>query len=144
MDELLAARSAVVRLQDALLKRISQRWDHHGLTLAQIRLFIALRHEGSIGMNELAHSLGIGAPTTSALVDSMVKKGWVDRREDAADRRRTLVQLTEEGEALSTHRPGQRGRFTQWFQSLSAEELAATVAVIDKLTELMGAEKEDS
>ena len=48
-------------------------------------------------MSALARHKGVGLPTISKSVDMLVRKGWVERWIDKADRRQTLVRLTASG-----------------------------------------------
>jgi DNA-binding MarR family transcriptional regulator len=66
------------------------------LSLAQYRVL------GLIGENDagaLFHSLRIGASRAgiTLLVDGLVERGYVVRREDTHDRRRVVLELTEAG-----------------------------------------------
>lgn len=48
-------------------------------------------------MSELARHKGVGLPTISKSVEMLVRRGWVERWVDTADRRQTLVRLTASG-----------------------------------------------
>jgi DNA-binding MarR family transcriptional regulator len=51
-------------------------------------------------MSELARFKGVGLPTISKSVDMLVRRGWVERWVDKADRRQTLVRLTASGRGV--------------------------------------------
>jgi DNA-binding MarR family transcriptional regulator len=51
-------------------------------------------------MSELARYKGVGLPTVSKSVEMLVRRGWVERWVDKADRRLTLVRLTVPGRAV--------------------------------------------
>ena len=53
-------------------------------------------------VSELARYKGVGLPTISKSIDMLVKRGWVERWVDKADRRQTLVRLTPAGRKLLT------------------------------------------
>lgn len=75
-----------------------------GLSVRQMEALAALnrlmtdRHEG-IPLKTLAHHLRMSVPSTSLLVDGMVKKGLFDRKENPRDRRSLCIRLSEEGES---------------------------------------------
>lgn len=48
---------------------------------------------GPIGVTELAERIALSVATTSLLVGELSRTGYVERTEDDADRRRTLVSL---------------------------------------------------
>jgi DNA-binding MarR family transcriptional regulator len=51
-------------------------------------------------MSELARHKAVSLPTMSRSVDMLVRRGWVERCVDEADRRQTLVRLTAAGQRL--------------------------------------------
>jgi DNA-binding MarR family transcriptional regulator len=52
-------------------------------------------------MSELAAELAIDAPYTTVVVDDLEARGLVERRPDAADRRRKIVAATADGIRLA-------------------------------------------
>jgi DNA-binding MarR family transcriptional regulator len=62
----------------------------HGAVLVQ------LLADDAISVTEIAERLGSSLSTTSGLVGDLERAGWVVRREDPANRRRTLVSLPAE------------------------------------------------
>src|SRR5439155_21058303 len=77
-------------------------------------------------VGHLAQALGIGKPAASILVDRLVHLALVQRDEDRADRRRTLVRLSGRGEELVLGlRQGRRERVRQWASQLTDADLAA-------------------
>ena len=48
---------------------------------------------GAVSVSELARRIGLGLPTTSTIVGELSRAGFVERTEDEADRRRTIVRL---------------------------------------------------
>ena len=72
----------------------------HGLGLAQFAVLVALVDFGASPPHELARRLGTDRSHISAYVESLLKRGWVIREPDAADRRRVSVDLTDEGRDL--------------------------------------------
>ncbi len=66
------------------------------LTLPQYRL-LSLLAEGSSAGGVLAGRLAVSPPSITAVVDGLVERGLVERRHDAADRRRIAHDLTPTG-----------------------------------------------
>jgi DNA-binding MarR family transcriptional regulator len=69
-------------------------------------------------MSELARHKAVSLPTMSRSVDMLVRRGWVERCVDDADRRQTLVRLTVDGRRILV---ASRRRF----EDLLADELTA-------------------
>ncbi|MEV4437554.1 MarR family transcriptional regulator [Streptomyces sp. NPDC049577] len=74
-------------------------FDAHGLTARHGAVLPRLLAEEPLTVSELAARLGLSLSTVSELVGALNRAGLVDRREDPANRRRTLLSLTPE------HRP---------------------------------------
>jgi DNA-binding MarR family transcriptional regulator len=72
-----------------------------GLTAAQHQLMLAIRgHDGDLGptIGDVAGYLLLRHHSAVGLVDRAVKGGWVERHEDAEDRRIVRLRLTPQGE----------------------------------------------
>src|SRR3954463_15776535 len=46
---------------------------------------------------ELARAISVRLPTLTQIVDALVDRGWIERRDDPADRRKVWLGLTERG-----------------------------------------------
>jgi DNA-binding MarR family transcriptional regulator len=64
-----------------------------------LSLLSYLLFDGPLGVNELASRLEVAPATVSLMVGELSRKGVVDRREDDADRRRTIVSIAEANRA---------------------------------------------
>ena len=70
------------------------------LTIQQLKLLLITRLEGPQSGHELAELLGVSTATVSGLVDRMVERGVLERREDPTDRRVRRVAPSPAGEEL--------------------------------------------
>lgn len=101
-------------------------WMQLDLTIAHVRALMLLSADGETTISEIAARLDIGKPASSILVDRLVHLGLARRTEDASDRRRTLVTLTDAGTDLLTRlRQGNLDRFAQWLLAMAPDDLAA-------------------
>jgi DNA-binding MarR family transcriptional regulator len=69
-------------------------------SVAQVAALYLLDERGTLRVGELATELGRSQPSTSRLVDSLVQKKLVVRKQDAEDRRARTVQLAAKGRAM--------------------------------------------
>ncbi|PVG84525.1 MarR family transcriptional regulator [Nocardioides gansuensis] len=69
-----------------------------GLNPADLRCLDWLT-EGPLSAGQLSQATGLRPAATTALIDRLVAKGYVRRVPAAGDRRRVLVEMTEEGAA---------------------------------------------
>jgi DNA-binding MarR family transcriptional regulator len=122
-DEALAAYR---KLHRALLTSSASKWRDLDISMQQLRAMFFLRDEEEATVGRLAELFGFGLPAASLLADRLVRAGYVERREDPADRRRVLLSLTRAGVRLVTDlREGSHSVLRRWMSSLSPEDLAA-------------------
>lgn len=66
--------------------------------LDEYDVLFQLRSAGEpVRMSDLANRALISRPSTTRIVDRLMRRGWVERRHDERDRRVVLVRLTPEG-----------------------------------------------
>jgi len=70
------------------------------LTIPQFRTLHFVQTHTGAGLSATAEFLGLTLPSTSKLVDHMVRSGYLARDDNAADRRRMTLRLTPRGDAL--------------------------------------------
>jgi long-chain acyl-CoA synthetase len=79
-----------------LSKRVEVALAQVELTLPQYRV-MGILAEGTAAASALADRLAVRRPSITALIDGLVARGLVDRRQENADRRRVSLRLTPEG-----------------------------------------------
>lgn len=72
----------------------------HGLRLPHFAALTALSDFGPLPQHVLADRLGFQRSHLGSYLDAIEERGLVRRTRDRADRRRQLVELTDEGVAL--------------------------------------------
>jgi DNA-binding MarR family transcriptional regulator len=72
--------------------------DEEHLNMGQFRM-LAMLHEAPRSLSELAASHHVTPSTMSRTIDVLVRKSWVARETDPADRRQVILTLTDEGRA---------------------------------------------
>jgi len=88
-----ALAKAMTRRSHEVPAAIKSQWHEHGLAPRHMNLLVTLALGGAMSVTDLSGRLGIGLATTSLLVGELGRVGIVVRTEDAADRRRTIVDL---------------------------------------------------
>lgn len=81
------------------------------VTLPQLRVLVVLASQPSMNLNGVATRIGVHPSNATRVVDRLVSAGLLDRRNDPADRRNLLLELTSAGNAL-VHDVMQRRRDT--------------------------------
>ena len=68
------------------------------MTVAQLRVLLLLHTEGPSRMSSIATTLGIAVSTATGIIDNLVKKDLVTRRDDTEDRRVVICALSPQGQ----------------------------------------------
>ncbi len=66
------------------------------LSVAQLHVFMQVRHRGEVTIKELAKLLGVAPPSASVMVDRMVEKRILVRETSREDRRKVTVSISPE------------------------------------------------
>ncbi|MFJ8628977.1 MarR family winged helix-turn-helix transcriptional regulator [Kitasatospora sp. NPDC093550] len=85
------------RLYNALNDRLRER---HGIVTSQYEFLSYLRTHPGCRVADLAAEFAIGVGATSKGIDRLEKLGWAVRRPNPADRRSSLLALTDSGAQL--------------------------------------------
>lgn len=128
---LLDAASAILR------KAFDQALAPWGITAPQSTVLAILEAAGHpLTITQLAGLLSREGPTATSMVDRLSERRLVERRGDAKDRRKTLVQLTAKGKRLQNalREPSQQV-YDEVFDVLTDEERQALRAILRKFRE---------
>ncbi|MFB0620331.1 MarR family winged helix-turn-helix transcriptional regulator [Streptomyces sp. AGS-58] len=85
------------RLYNALNDRLRER---HGIVTSQFEFLRFLREHPGSRVADLAAEFAIGVGATSKSADRLEKQGWIVRQTNPADRRSSLLALTDDGSQL--------------------------------------------
>ena len=88
--------------------------------------------------SELARAFNVTMPTITGAVDTLVKKGYVERQPDADDRRRIYLQLTEKGAEMSDYTHAQfRSAVSRFLSPLGDDQLRDIVIACKHIAPLL-------
>jgi DNA-binding MarR family transcriptional regulator len=131
-DESLAdALGAVARqLRDKSAETLAP-WD---ITPAHLRALRMLSRHGTMRLSELSERLQIAPRTATEVVDALQARDLARRRADPADRRATLVEVTDHGAGVLAEIRATRGTEAgRVFGRLSAADRADLARILAKL-----------
>ena len=101
------------------------------------------KHPEGIRQKAICEEIGINQSSASELIDKLEGNGYIKRETDPADRRATLLFLTELGQARAAEVEDERQEmFRGIFDRLSAEEKQMLAELLDKLLAAEGEVKE--
>jgi DNA-binding MarR family transcriptional regulator len=116
----------------AVIRRREPSW-----SLPQLQALGFLRQNPGASLSDLAAHLGVGPPTASTLISRLVTVDQVDRRDDPAERRRTLLTLTPQGAAqLESALAKSQTELAERLRNLSARDLTRVCQALGVLREL--------
>lgn len=109
-------------------------WLTSDLTVAQLRVLLVLYTEGPSRMTSIASSIGIAVSTATGILDNLVRKELVTRRDDPEDRRLVICTLSPQGqEAINRLWTMSQFQIEKLLQGLSMEQLKKTAEVAEFL-----------
>jgi len=113
--------------------------EEQGLSFMQMKVLLDLGTRGPEAtpyLQELAEHLGTTMPSISRGVDSLVRSGLMTRVEDAEDRRRKRVALTDDGkEVVEAFLSARVGGSMEFARTLTGEQRELLNTAIDSLLE---------
>jgi DNA-binding MarR family transcriptional regulator len=96
-----ASAQALVQVGEAFLALVDKALRHHRLSQAGRQALAVLEGAGQpLSPTTLAERLIVTTASVTSLLDTLERRGLVQRRPDPTDRRRLLVALTDDGRAL--------------------------------------------
>ena len=102
-------------------------------SMLQLQALMNISH-GAATMGQIAQELYIKLPTTSSLVDRLIKAGYVKRIDDKLDRRITKIGLTEKGKQILTITMKTKMKKMEFIlDKLSAGEKKSIVSIMQNL-----------
>lgn len=136
-DDVRAMLEAQHAISHCMAGPASREWAELDLTIGQVKALMALSVRGDLTISEVANHLGVGKPAASIMIDRLVHLGFAQRTEDALDRRRTLVTLTDAANALVTRlRQGNLDRLAQWIEAMEPADRAALARGMEALRKI--------
>ncbi|WP_431989180.1 MarR family winged helix-turn-helix transcriptional regulator [Streptomyces albogriseolus] len=101
------------------------------VTLAQFRMLVVLSTRGATKLVTLADLLQVAPSTAMRMIDRLIAAGLADRRPNPANRRETLLELTEEGHrTVADVTARRRAAIAEIVQRLSPTQRSALVEAL--------------
>jgi DNA-binding MarR family transcriptional regulator len=136
------AADAVVQVAAQVMRDFREevrRRPTHGLTLTQLKALAYLKGSAGVSLSDVAEWLGLGAPTTSKMIDELVQQEMVARQTDADDRRRVTLRITRRGaSALEAVREPAVGALSGRMAQLGDDDRATVARAMELLRPLFG------
>ena len=117
-------------IEDGLKKDIST----YGINLSEFAVLEALYHKGELTVQQICQKVLINSGSMTYVIDKLVKKGLLNRKTSAGDRRVYYIQLTNEGRTfMDDIFPKHEAFISDIFSSLSEEEQEQFITMMKKV-----------
>ncbi|MDQ2089992.1 MarR family winged helix-turn-helix transcriptional regulator [Marimonas arenosa] len=125
----------LLRLASQRHAAIFQAYALEGLTAQQFAALVRIGEQGEVSQNRLGRLAAMDVATIKGVADRLRQKGLTRNAPDPGDKRRMLISLTAEGEALLA-RMIERGRriSAETLAPLTREERAQFLTLLERLT----------
>lgn len=136
-DDVLAALRRIIRASDIHSKQIAR---ESGLTTPQIVILRAIENLGEVTTRALSREVSLSQATVTLILDRLSERGFVERYRSSRDRRVVHSRLTRQGRKAIADAPRLlQEDFLTRFQKLSAKRQKEIVAVLEEISDMMGA-----
>lgn len=106
-----------------------------GITLAQWRAINAISKEEGVSQRRVAELIEVGDVTAGRLIDRLLSNGWVERRDDPADRRTHCLYITGAAQPLLARlKTLACDEEALAIDGIAAADVATALAVLDQVT----------
>ncbi|MDM8550235.1 MarR family winged helix-turn-helix transcriptional regulator [Desulfobacterales bacterium HSG2] len=111
-----------------------------GLTGPQLVILQELSKLGEVSVGELSKAISLSQATVTGILERLAKRGLITRRRSEIDRRRVLVQATQECEALLKNAPPlMQEAFIKRFENLQDWEQMMILSSLQRLVSMTDA-----
>ncbi|WP_139322859.1 MarR family winged helix-turn-helix transcriptional regulator [Deinococcus marmoris] len=124
-------------VSDRMMGSLQSELQDEDVSFTQMTALYKVRAFAPISVTALAEMLGVSLPATSQLIQELVRRALMERRENPQDRREKLLALSEKGQQfLSVKEKSMIGAYSELFQHVRPETLDnASDAINALLTE---------
>lgn len=141
-ENILIALRRVIRAIDLHSRNLAQ---CYGLTGPQALLLTEIVRSGSITGSELAKRASLSQATVTDVIKRLEGRELLERTRDRADKRKSILQATSQGEALVKQSvPLLQERFQIRLAELKEWEQTQLLASLQRIAEMMNAEDIDA
>lgn len=130
------AHATLVRTGDALLRELDRRIQLTFDVPQPVATALAVIEgaDGPLTPSEISARVIVPSATMTATLDTLERRGWIERRTNPDDRRSYLVSVTDEGRAMCDRMlAGVRVVERETMSGLSERELATLLKLLDKV-----------
>ena len=128
---------ALLRARETVMAPLREMLAASGVTEQKWRILRVLDEAGPMDQSLLAEMACLQLPSLTRILRAMEDQGLVARRQDPADRRRSIVAITEGGEAIiESHAPNSIAYFAHLEATYGPERMHQLLDLLEALNQL--------
>ena len=113
-------------------------FEPEGITLTQWSALVSIFFDRGNTCAELARDIAHDKGATTRLVDTLVERGWVERRRDGDDRRVINLSLTPDGEEVARRcRHKVIDCWNHWLDGWESDDIGQLVRLLQRLRDTL-------
>ncbi|GGO28831.1 MarR family winged helix-turn-helix transcriptional regulator [Deinococcus humi] len=121
-------------VSDQLMGSLQSELQGEDVSFTQMTALYKVRAFAPISVTVLAEQLGVSLPATSQLIQELVGRKLMERRENPQDRREKLLALSEKGQQfLTVKEKNMMGAYSEVFGQVRLETLQTAESAINAL-----------
>jgi len=104
------------------------------ITIPQLHVLMQLSHNDNCKTSDLSKALNVTLPNITAMIDRLIKEGFVARAADKLDRRIVRIKLSKKGQKLiANHTKHRRVKLSTMLEKMNAGEIKAMFDIMKKV-----------
>ena len=128
--------SKLKQLGDRIFEKILAAEDVDAFNGAQGRILYVLWQENGISIRELSDKCGLAITSLTSMLARMEKSCLICRQPDSADKRKTLLYLTEKARGLQKQYDAVSNEMTDiYYQGFTPDEISRFESYLDRIRE---------
>ena len=119
--------SPIERFTRILFSRVVERLavvvSEEHLSFSQLAALHIIDREKKVNVNDISNKLNLSMSATSRMIDELVKKEFIQRKEDQDNRRAKIISLTRSGEKFMNNLSIERVTIIELYANTIADEI---------------------
>ncbi len=126
--------SPIERFTRILFSRVVERLavvvSEEHLSFSQLAALHIIDREKKVNVNDISNKLNLSMSATSRMIDELVKKEFIQRKEDQDNRRAKIISLTRSGEKFMNNLSIERVKIIELSASTIADKIPVKILKI--------------
>lgn len=113
-----------------VIERLAVVVSEEHLSFSQVAALHIIDRDKTVNVNDISNKLNLSMSATSRMIDELVKKGLIQRKEDQDNRRAKIISLTPSGETFMNNLSVERVKIIELSASTIADKIPLKILKI--------------